>query len=153
LAPLLAEDATFVCLQHDATDEEREFLNAHAKNPVRYIDEFDARDDFEELAALVAALDLVTGIGTTVVNLAAGVGTRTIMMQPSHFSTWLSERSGGTNFWYGSCEVVYSEPPWDIPSLVDQTRSHVRNAINGVAAHGDSPEPRVEAMGAAAAYP
>jgi tetratricopeptide (TPR) repeat protein len=142
LAHLLREDVTFVCLQHDATPDERSFLDAAAKHPVRYIDEIDARNDFEELAALTAAIDLVTGVGTTIVNLAAAVGTQTVMMQPSHFSTWLAKKSGGTNFWYGSCDVIYADPPWDIDHLVQLATAAIASRL-GLSRSGSEATPRM----------
>jgi len=121
LSPLASLDARFTCLQHDVTDDERDSLKATFGGRMRFLDDTDLRDDFEEAAALVASLDLTIGVGTTMTNLAAAVGCPTIMMQPTHFGSWLSTNDHGADFWYEACTVVVAEPPYDITQLVSRT--------------------------------
>jgi tetratricopeptide (TPR) repeat protein len=119
LQPLLARLDQFVCLQHDATASERVALEAMAATPVDFHDDIDLRNDFDSTAALVAGLDAVVGIGTTVLELSAAVGTPAIMLQPTHFGTWRAIDAGGSDFWHRSMRVVAIDQPWRRDLLVE----------------------------------
>ncbi len=118
LTPLARLDATFICLQHDVTEAERASLLATFGDRMRFVDDTDLRDDFEEAAALTANLDLTIGVGTTMTNLAAAVGCPTLMMQPTHFGSWLATDERGSDFWYEQCRLVVANPPYDIDQLL-----------------------------------
>lgn len=97
LAPLARQGRAVYCLQHDATDaERRELVSVFGEN-VRFLDDVDLRDDFEQTAAILCALDSVIGPGTTIVELAAALGVRTICLQPNYFGMWRSIE--GRDFW------------------------------------------------------
>jgi hypothetical protein len=120
LRPLLARSDEFVCLQHDVTADERAALGAMASSPVEFCDDIDLRNDFERTAALVAGLDHVVGIGTTVVELSAAVGTPTIMLQPTHFGTWRAMDAVGSDYWHRAMRVVAVDEPWRRDVLVER---------------------------------
>jgi tetratricopeptide (TPR) repeat protein len=120
LRPLLGRSERFVCLQHDVTDEERAALDAMASSPVEFRDDIDLRNDFEQTAALVAGLDHVVGIGTTVVELSAAVGTPTVMLQPTHFGTWRAMDAAGADYWHRAMRVVTVDEPWRRELLVER---------------------------------
>jgi len=84
----------FVNLQHKATEEDRQRILS--ENLVRFhsFDDVDLRSDFDELAALIASLDLVISVGNATVHLAGGVGTPTWALLPRYWGwRWLSDRS------------------------------------------------------------
>lgn|GEM_PF-1623223 len=121
LDALLPNDATFVCLQYDATDAERAHLLAAFGERMLFLDDLDLRNDFETMAATVAACDAVVGVGTTLVELAGAVGTRSIMLQPNRFGSW-REQSGHADYWYASMRVASATDPAHPESAVRAAR-------------------------------
>ena len=121
LQPFVDVPAHVACLQHDVTDDELDILHSLFGDRLVHLGDADLRNDFEEMAALVASLSLTVGIGTTIVNLAAAVGCPTLMMQPSHFGSWLATDDEGRDFWYRPCRVVVADPPYDTKQLVRMT--------------------------------
>lgn len=109
LAPLARLGRPTVCLQHDTTEAEREVLQHLFGNVMFVADTVDLRDDFEGTAALVATLDGVVGPGTTVVELSAAVGTRTVCLQPNNFGKWRSIGSG--DFWHQTMSHACATDP------------------------------------------
>jgi hypothetical protein len=69
LTSLLDVDATFVSLQKDVRDRDKEALSS-----VDIIDMTEALSDFDETSALMACLDLVISVDTSVAHLAGGLG-------------------------------------------------------------------------------
>ena len=116
LRPLLELDVDIVNLQHDITADERAVLDSTARHPVEYLDEIDLRDDFEHTAAVVAQLDAVVGVGTTMLELAGGLGTRAIMLQPTRFGTWRAARPDGGDYWHANVTVIAPPSPDDRPA-------------------------------------
>jgi len=130
LGPLFELGARVVCLQHDPDDEERAILSEIGHDSHTEIAGLDIRNDLEGLAGLLSHLDLVVGIGTTTTNLAAAMGVPTLMMQPTHFGSWLANGPDNTNFWYQSCEVVCANPPHDRALLIRQTADRAADLLN-----------------------
>ena len=96
------------------------------------IGDIDLRNEFESVAALLASLDLVIGIGTTMTNLAAAVGTPTLMMQPTHFGSWLRTGPDNQHFWYKACEVIVASPPYDRDQLANRTAERAADILRGL---------------------
>ena len=122
LAGLFNSDDLVVCLQHDVTAIERSALTRLCDGQVHFPDDVDTRNDFESMAALVRSLDAVAGVGTTILELSAAVGTSTAMLQPTHFGTWRSTDEGGHDFWHQSMLVTALERPWERPRLIERAR-------------------------------
>lgn len=80
LTPLLNENAHFVSLQHGATEEERAFCT---RRGVQMIDGVDLFNEFDEVAAIVSALDLMVGVSTLPFELAGALGTEVWMLAVS----------------------------------------------------------------------
>lgn len=106
LGPVIDVDATVVCLQHDVTEVERLALRRLAPGRAVFVDDLNLRDDFETTAALVAALDVVVGVGTSMVELAAAVGTPTVLIQPTRFGAWRAIDDEASDFWHASMRVA-----------------------------------------------
>jgi hypothetical protein len=121
LEPLLRDHDRVVCLQHDVTGPERQRLLELASGHVEFLDDIDLRNDFESTAAAVTLLDCVVGVGTTMVELAAGLGMPTVMIQPTHFGTWRATGDRRTDYWHASTVLAYADPPWDTDQLVADT--------------------------------
>jgi tetratricopeptide (TPR) repeat protein len=101
LAPLLARtDCEFVSLQYgDAATEV-----AEAAADIRVFPPAEI-DDFEDLAALVANLDLVVSVQTAVVHLCGALGCPAVAMVPAQ-PEWRYMAAGPSMPWYRSVHIV-----------------------------------------------
>lgn len=110
LAPVLElPDCGFVSLQYGDVAAELEALNAGRKNPVRAFDPGEIYD-FEALAGLIANLDVVVSVQTSVVHLAGAIGTTCLTLVP-HNPEWRYTASGSTMPWYGSVQLFRQLAP------------------------------------------
>jgi tetratricopeptide (TPR) repeat protein len=110
LAPLFAIDADFVSLQKEIRTEDRLVL-ANLPN-FRHFG--DALNDFSDTAALVAAMDLVVGVDTSVLHLAGALGKRTFALLPQNPDwRWLLARTDSP--WYPSFRLFRQDKRgvWD----------------------------------------
>jgi len=115
LAPLLDCDATFVSLQKDLRPEDKAFLEAHTD----IIDLTTGLTDFAETAALIANLDLVITVCTSVAHLAGTLGRETWVMLP-HVGDWrwLSEREDSP--WYPSVRLFRQDKTRSYAGVVER---------------------------------
>ena len=110
LAPVLdLPDCEFVSLQYGDVAAELEALNADRGNPIRAFDPADTHD-FEDLAGLIANLDVVVSVQTAVVHLAGAVGTDCLTLLP-HNPEWRYTASGSSMPWYRSVELFRQPEP------------------------------------------
>lgn len=109
LGPIVAHDIDVVVLQHDATPDELAHLETLAPGRVVTVDGVDLRDDFETSAAVVVGLDAVVGVGTTMVELAGGLGVPSVLIHPTRFGTWRATGEDGTDYWHRHTTVVGSD--------------------------------------------
>lgn len=89
-------DAIFVSLQHQDAAEE---INATGL-PVKQFHWATLTDDYDDTAALVAELDMVVGIHTTVHHVAGAMGVPSVILVP-HNPTWMYV-TGDSLAWYAS---------------------------------------------------
>ncbi len=104
-----------VCLQHDARPSEQAALASAMGTDVRFLDDFDLRNDFEAMAAVASGLDAVVGIGTTFIELAGAVGTTTVALHPTRVGVW-RRCDGGHDYWHQSMRAAFS------PDLEDRSK-------------------------------
>ena len=104
LLPVLRVDGVhFVDLQYTDTARERAALERERGISVVHWPE--AITDYDETAALVAALDLVVSVCTAVVHLTGALGRPAWVMTP--FSPeWRYGRAGGSMAWYPSVRLI-----------------------------------------------
>jgi tetratricopeptide (TPR) repeat protein len=105
LRPLLGrDDCEFVSLQHGPVDDELAAINPTLPRPVRT---FPAKDiaDFEELAGLIQALDVVVSVQNTVVHLSGALGKTCLAMIPA-VPEWRYGADGATMPWYGAVRLL-----------------------------------------------
>lgn len=119
VAPLAGPDDFVVCLQYDATPNERDELTRLSRAHIEFVDDVDLRNDFESTAALLASLDVVVGVDTTMSELSGAVGTPTLFLQPTFLGAWRAV-DAGHDYWYASTRIVTGEPPSDRRSLLDR---------------------------------
>jgi len=101
--PILhAQNVHFVDLQY--TDCGDEIKALHEKNAVRVHSWQEARTDYEQTAALVAALDLVISVCTAVIHLGGALGRPVWVMAP-YSPEWRYGIAGEEMPWYPSVRV------------------------------------------------
>jgi ADP-heptose:LPS heptosyltransferase len=104
LAPVLdLADCEFVNLQYGEVADEVAAFNAGRQNPIRVFPRAEI-DDFEELAGLVANLDLVVSVQTTLVHLCGAIGQTCLTLVP-HTPEWRYGAQGSTMPWYRSVRL------------------------------------------------
>ncbi|NKI16763.1 tetratricopeptide repeat protein [Spongiibacter sp. KMU-166] len=97
-------DATFVNLQYNTSDVERQQLNELGTNVVHYED-LDAFHDIENLAALVSELDLIISADNATVHLAGALGVPTWVLLPmGPERRWTDGRD--RSLWYSSVRML-----------------------------------------------
>ncbi len=104
LKPLLARpDCEFFSLQYGEVEPEVAEINVGLERPIRVFPR-DEIDDFEQLAGLVLALDLVVSVQTSLIHLAGAVGATCMVMIP-FVPEWRYGASGSTMPWYDSVRL------------------------------------------------
>jgi len=116
-APLVAEiDADFISLQVGPRADEVSILPS---NKVVFCCQGQV-GDFSETAAVVAQLDLVLGVDTAVMHLAAAMGKPTWMLLPLRPDyRWLLERSDSP--WYRPIHLIRQRKDEDWPAVLART--------------------------------
>lgn len=105
LAPVLdLADCEFVSLQYGDVGAEVAAFNAGRDNPIRVFPREEI-DDFEDLAGMVANLDLVVSVQTTLVHLCGAIGQTCLTLVP-HTPEWRYGASGSTMPWYRSVRLL-----------------------------------------------
>ncbi|WP_426412060.1 tetratricopeptide repeat protein [Bradyrhizobium ganzhouense] len=125
LAPLLDCDVQFISLQKGIRDEDRGFLRERED----IIDPTEQLNDFSETAALVACLDLVISVDTSVVHLSGALGTPVWTMLPFNPDwRWLLNR--GDSPWYSSMRLFRQTTRDDWVSVVDNVRHELEALVS-----------------------
>lgn len=103
LGPLLREQGIhWVSLQYDTSEAELASIRAEHGCQVHHWQ--DAIDDYDQTAALVASLDLVISVATSVVHLAGALG-QTVWVLVNAAPRWCYMHSGVRLPWYASAQV------------------------------------------------
>lgn len=124
LRPLLERaDCEFVSLQHGPADEELAALNATLPRPIRSFAAADL-DDFEQLAGLTQALDVVVSVQNTVVHLSGALGKTCLAMIPVA-AEWRYGTTGEIMPWYRSVRLLRQERPGDWPPVAAALGPHL----------------------------
>ena len=117
LAPLLDAEADWFSLQKDIRDSDAAALTA---SPIRV--EADAIADFPGTAALIANLDLVISVDTSIAHLAAALGKPTwVLLSAAPDWRWMLERADSP--WYDSVRLFRQTAPRDWPGLVERVQA------------------------------
>ena len=120
LAPLFAFDADWFVLQKDIRPADRETLAGLTS--VTLIEE--AVADFEQTAALIANLDLVIAVDTSIAHLAAAMGKPTwILLSTACDWRWLLEREDSP--WYASARLFRQAVAHDWSELAERVRAEL----------------------------
>lgn len=114
LAPLYGLDATFVCLQPFARENDKATL---AQSGI--VDFGPALADFADTAALIDALDLVISVDTSVAHLAGAMGRPLwVLLCRVPDWRWLLDREDSP--WYPQARLLRQDKPGDWSTLVER---------------------------------
>jgi tetratricopeptide (TPR) repeat protein len=100
---LADEQIAVVSLQPGMTEAERATIAANGWNLTEFPD-LDLRDDFENIAALMVALDGVISSATTMIELAGAVGAKGWLHSTSEQTIW-RKNDDGSDVWHSSLVV------------------------------------------------
>ena len=110
LGPLITLEGTeFFSLQYGEAAAQAAAANASLLSPIRTFPPQDI-DDFEQLAALVLALDLVVSVQTALIHLCGAIGAPCLVMVP-FMAEWRYGARGETMPWYGSVRLYRQKAP------------------------------------------
>ena len=117
LTPLLCrDDCEFVSLQYGDAAADVDTINGDLPRPIRRFPTADI-DDFEDLAGLVLALDVIVSVQTALVHLAGAVGAPTLALIP-FAPEWRYGQTGAAMPWYDSVELFRQPQPGDWASVL-----------------------------------
>ena len=124
LAPLFALKACrFASIQYGPVEDECEGARREFGVPLQHWPE--AQADFDEMAALVSALDLVVTVTTAAVHLAGGLGKRAWVMVPAS-PEWRYGLSGERMPWYPSVRLFRQGAPLDWAPVIERIAQQLR---------------------------
>jgi tetratricopeptide (TPR) repeat protein len=118
LRPLLErDDCEFVSLQYGDVEAELTAFNATLRRPIRAFPKAET-EDFEQLAGLVLALDLVVSVQTAIIHLGGALGAPCLVMIP-FVAEWRYGAEGETMPWYGSVKLLRQTKAGDWSSVIE----------------------------------
>ena len=113
LLPLLGLPVEFHCLQKEVREEDQPLLQ-QVFGVRTYMD---ALDDFADTAALIAAMDLVISVDTSVVHLAGALAKPVWVMLPyAPDYRWLLDRTDSP--WYPTATLFRQPAPQDWDAVI-----------------------------------
>jgi Flp pilus assembly protein TadD len=103
-------------------------LQKDAAAPFPMVDWMDDCQDFADTAALVSGLDLVIGVDTAVIHLAAAIG-RPVWLLNRFDSCWRWLREGETSHWYPALRIFRQPTPGAWAPVVEAVTGELRQTI------------------------
>lgn len=130
-------DADFVSLQYKDPTEE---IKASGL-PVRHYKRACETDDYDDTAAMVAELDLVIGVHTTVHHLAGALGVPAVILVPAR-TIWIYSLPDGSMPWYQSAKLFKQREgePW----RETMKRLYASDLVCGPRSSGSGGLPRIQ---------
>lgn len=133
LAPLFALDADFVILQKDLRDRDRPAIAAHP----RLVDASAEIEDFADVAALVAEVDLVISVCTSVAHVAGALGKPLwVLLSVAADWRWLRDRDDSP--WYPTATLFRQTALGDWDGVVARVAKALEARL-GAATDGEAP--------------
>jgi tetratricopeptide (TPR) repeat protein len=114
MLPILRQDATFISLQYKNAQDEIQLLDEKYGIKVHHWKRAAEAYDYDETAALVAELDLVISVTTSVIHLSGALGTPCLVLTPK-LPRWFYGLSGEKTPWYNSVELIRQKKDWTDP--------------------------------------
>lgn len=127
LFPILDCDAHFVSLQKDLRPEDRAALRERPD----FVDLTAHLSDFTDTAALIACLDLVITVDTSVAHLAGALGHPTWILIP-YTADWRWQLDRSDSPWYPTVRLFRQTETCDYGEVLDRVRAELNAHIAGV---------------------
>jgi ADP-heptose:LPS heptosyltransferase len=125
--PILQQPgAQFISLQY--TDCRSDLADLQARHGATVHHWQEAIDDYDETAALVAALDLVISVQTSVVHLAGALGRRVWAIVPRS-PEWRYGNRGETMPWYADVHLVRQRQAKGWEECIDTVSARLRQSV------------------------
>jgi tetratricopeptide (TPR) repeat protein len=125
LRPLLdLEGCEFVSLQYGDHAAEIAAVNAGLSRPIRTLPP-DAISDFDDLAGVVRALDVVVSVQTALIHLTGALGAPCLVMVP-HVPEWRYSPAFPEMPWYRSVTLLRQGPELDWTPVIDRVAARLR---------------------------
>jgi ADP-heptose:LPS heptosyltransferase len=86
------------------------------------------RDDFDVMASLVASLDVVVSVDTSLAHLAGALGKRVLVLL-SYVPDWRWMLSRSDNPWYPTARLFRQQSPGDWSSAIDSAVAALREEL------------------------
>ena len=134
LFPLLDVDATFVSLQKNPRAEDAEALRERRE----IVDHTADLSDFAETAALVACLDLVISVDTSVAHLAAALG-RPVWLVVPFVPDWRWLLGRDDSPWYPTLRIFRQSESRDYAGVIGRVRAELSGLVKAWKEEGKSP--------------
>lgn len=131
LLPILQQDADFISLQYTHCEQEiAEFETKHGIK-IHQFPETVYAQDYAETAALVANLDLVITVCTSMVHLAGSMGVPTWVLTPSR-PAWRYRLDLDYLPWYGKTVTLFRQAPdsTDWAPVVEEVSNNLKEMLN-----------------------
>lgn len=131
LRPILSrQDCHFVSLQHGDTETEIKQVIEDGININIAIPELDLFNDIDELAALIASLDAVIAVSSSVAHLAAALGVPTYLLLPKGRGLlWYWERGMSRSSWYEGVQLFRQDESMNWKPAVEQLARAFSNDV------------------------
>lgn len=126
LAPLaaLVDEITFVSLQN--VDSGRQAAHAPGLN---LLDFHDQLFDFTDTASLIACLDIVVSVDTSVAHLAGGLDKPVIVLLKTH-ADWRWLNQGSSNYWYPSARLLRQQQKGNWAPVIEHVVTALRTELD-----------------------
>lgn len=125
LSPILSQDCTFVSLEYVDRTDEIEAYNKKTGTRIRHFPYATLSRNYDDVAALVAELDLVISVQTAVVHLCGALGKECWLMTPPR-PRWFYMGDEPSVPWYKSVKIYRYGDKWPIARLAKQLRDWLR---------------------------
>lgn len=133
LLPILSQDATFVSLQYTQCEPELAAFKAKHGITIHNFPEVHKSPNYADTAALVASLDLVITVCTSIVHLAGSMGVATWVLTPSR-PAWRYRLDLDYLPWYGKTVTLFRQQPdtVDWTPVIAEVASNLSDLLSGV---------------------
>jgi tetratricopeptide (TPR) repeat protein len=119
-----SQDAQLISLQKEIPDDDRRLLQQH---DVQYFDE-DIHRDFSDTAALIALVDLVVSIDTSVPHLAGAMG-KPVWIALKFAAEWRWLQGREDSVWYPTARLFRQSAIGDWASVIARLREEVATYV------------------------
>jgi tetratricopeptide (TPR) repeat protein len=130
LLPVLRQDAIFVSVQYKNAREDIQYIKEKFGIEIHHWPRAAEAHDYDETAALVAELDAVVSVTTSVIHLAGALGTPAIVLTPKQ-PRWFYGLQGESVPWYKSVELIRQKKAGDWLDPINEAAVRVRKYLNG----------------------